>query len=187
MKIPEQAKSVFKGEIFEIFQWEQAMYDGSIATFEMIRRPSSVDVIAVTPKKTILIAEQEQPLRGVFFSLFGGMIDADETPTQAAQRELQEESGHTSAEWGQLAANEPFHKMDYTNYVFLARNAEPTHKQNLDPGEKIKVHEVSFLKFLDLLGDEKFRINPQFRLDILKMRWTDPDALEKFREKLGVN
>lgn len=187
MKVPPQAKSVFKGEIFEVFQWPQLMFDGTTATFEMIKRPSSVDVIPVTADGQILIAEQEQPLRDTFESLFGGMIDAGELPLQAAQRELQEESGYTSTEWEQIVADEPFHKMEYTNYIFVARNVKKEHPQDLDAGEKISIKAISFKTFLDRLNDPKFRISPQFRLDVLKMRWTDPDALEKFREKLGAS
>lgn len=37
--IPENAKLVFKGKIFDTYQWEQEMYDGSRVTFEKIKRP----------------------------------------------------------------------------------------------------------------------------------------------------
>ena len=33
MKLPEQAKKVFDGEIFDVYQWDQEMYDGSTETF----------------------------------------------------------------------------------------------------------------------------------------------------------
>ena len=32
--IPENAKKVFTGQVFDVYQWEQEMFDGSKATFE---------------------------------------------------------------------------------------------------------------------------------------------------------
>lgn len=37
MKLPPQAKKVFTGQIFDVYQWEQEMYDGSFETFEMLK------------------------------------------------------------------------------------------------------------------------------------------------------
>ena len=36
--IPPEAKCVFRGKIFDVYQWPQRLYDGSTATFEMLRR-----------------------------------------------------------------------------------------------------------------------------------------------------
>ena len=58
--IPRHAKRVFKGEIFEVYQWPQEMFDGSIKTFEMVRRPDTVATIAVIEDK-IIVLEEEQP------------------------------------------------------------------------------------------------------------------------------
>ena len=43
--IPKDARCVFKGVIFEVWQWEQKMFDGSMATFERIKRPDTVVII----------------------------------------------------------------------------------------------------------------------------------------------
>ena len=31
--VPKNAKKVFTGEIFDIYQWQQEMYDGSLSIF----------------------------------------------------------------------------------------------------------------------------------------------------------
>ena len=54
-KFPPQAKRVFKGMIFDVYQWEQEMYDGSTHTFEKIIRPDTVLVIPVTEDGKIII------------------------------------------------------------------------------------------------------------------------------------
>ena len=39
--IPPEADCVFRGEIYEVHQWPQKMPDGSVKTFEMLRRPDT--------------------------------------------------------------------------------------------------------------------------------------------------
>jgi hypothetical protein len=96
-KIPEHAKKVFQGEIFEVWQWEQKLYDGSSQTFEMLRRADSTIVIAVTEEKTIVITEQMQPnWERPLVSLPGGIVEHDEDALSAAKRgERARERGHS--------------------------------------------------------------------------------------------
>lgn len=51
MKIPKIAKEVFSGVIYDIYHWEQRMFDGSYGTFEMLRRPSTIEIIATSKKR----------------------------------------------------------------------------------------------------------------------------------------
>ena len=60
MKIPNKAKKVFEGVIFDIYQWQQEMYDGSTATFEMLDRDNTIQVIATMDDKIILINEKNK-------------------------------------------------------------------------------------------------------------------------------
>jgi len=58
--IPENAEQVFKGQIFDVYHWRQEMFDGSTETFEMLKRPDTIKIIAIKDKK-IVILEEEQP------------------------------------------------------------------------------------------------------------------------------
>jgi ADP-ribose pyrophosphatase len=91
--LPPDAKLVFKGAIFEVWQWEQKMFDGSTQIFEKVKRPDSADVIAVVGDK-IVIETQEQPHRSPFTCIPGGRCDENENPMDGAKRELLEETGH---------------------------------------------------------------------------------------------
>ena len=51
--IPKNAKKKYKGVIFEIFQWQQKMFDGSFSTYEWLNRPDTVEVIGITKNKKI--------------------------------------------------------------------------------------------------------------------------------------
>ena len=38
MKIPKNATKVFSGKTFDVYQWEQEMFDGSKKIFEKLKR-----------------------------------------------------------------------------------------------------------------------------------------------------
>ena len=157
MKLPKQAKRVFKGIIFDVYQWPQKLYDGSTTVFEMLKRPYTVQVIPTIGDK-ILISRQIQPQhKKYFYSLFGGRIDGKETPLQAAKRELLEEAGLTSDDWELFDENQPLQKMDWTIYTYIARNCKQTKNKNPDAGEKIRTVALTFQQFTNLIFHNDFR------------------------------
>lgn len=181
MKIPKEAKRVFKGVIFDIYQWPQKMYDGSIETFEMLKRDNTLLIIPTIGDK-IVISHQEQPSKPPFTSFLGGRSEEGEDPLTTAKRELLEESGLSSEDWELYKAYEPFSKLDWEIYIYIARNCKKVAEQNLDAGEKIQLEEISFEKFIELVTQEHFWAG-EFALDIMRMQ-QKPGALEEFRKKL---
>ncbi len=138
--IPENAECVFKGEIFDVYQWEQEMFDGSYATFEMIKRPDTVQIAAVKDDKLVIL-KQMQPNTDWFYDLPSGRHDVEsETELEAAKRELLEETGMRFANW-KLIRIKPActSKLEWIRYVFLATDFIDQVEQNLEAGEKIEV------------------------------------------------
>lgn len=97
-KIPSHAKNVFSGVIFDIYQREQEMFDGSTAVFEAGIRPSTVIIIPIVGDK-IALAHERQPGKDWYTTMISGRIDAGEEPLAAAKRELEEEAGMVSEDW----------------------------------------------------------------------------------------
>src|SRR3990167_56699 len=96
--IPKKAKRVFKGVLFDVYHWEEKMFDGSHQTYEKIKRKDSVTVIAVTEDDKIILLDEEQPGRKPFLAVPGGQVDEGETFEQAGRRELLEETGYEPRE-----------------------------------------------------------------------------------------
>lgn len=148
--IPPQAKQVFKGVIFDVYQWPQKMFDGSIATFEMLKRPDTVKILAIKDNKIVMLDEQ-QPDHNRAYELPGGRHDVEpETELDCAKREMLEETGMSFKNWRLIAAEEPLTKIDWFIYTFLAFDFEKQIEPHLDAGEKIDVQFVNYEKLLEL-------------------------------------
>jgi len=163
--IPENASRVFEGEIFDVYQWQQEMFDGSFEIFEMLKRSDTVKVIAIKDNK-IVICEEEQPHTKVFFDVPSGRHDVEEeSELDAAKRELLEETGMSFAKWKLIAIEQPHTKIDWFVYIFLASDFVSQIEQNLDAGEKITVHLKSLDETVELAYDPRNRYIP---IDILE-------------------
>lgn len=173
MKIPPQAKKVFEGVIFDVYQWDQEMYDGSIEIFEKLKRADTVTIIATHDDK-VYLSRQIQPDRNkYFFSCFGGRVDMGEDPLEAAKRELLEEAGMSSDDWNLLTSDSLISKIDWSTYIYIAKNCQTVAPQKLDNGEKIEIIEMGFEEFLDKIYDEEFR-GLDIRLHLTKHSRKDP-------------
>lgn len=148
--IPPQAERKFSGEIFDVYQWPQEMFDGSVETFEMLKRSDTVIIIAIRDGK-IVLTHQKQPYRDWFYSFPGGRTDAsDADELAAAKRELREETGMTFANWKLIKVTQPFSKVDWLVYTFLATDFLEQSEQHLDSGELIEVLEVGLDELVQL-------------------------------------
>lgn len=154
--IPENAQCIFKGKIFDIYQWEQLMYDNSIQTFEKIKRPDTVVIFGVLDDGDIILTKQEQPGKEEFIGACGGRVEEDEDILEAAKREFLEESWYQSSNYILRKAIHPASKIDRVVYFFIAKWCTKINNQTLDSWEKIELQIVSFDEFLQIGRNPKF-------------------------------
>lgn len=155
--IPDHAKKVFEGVIFDVYQWEQEMFDGSKEIFEKLKRPGTANILAFTEEGKVIILEQEQPHKGLFYSLPGGRIEGGESPREGAKREFLEETGFEAEKFELWYSTQILSKIDWTIYNFVAKGCKKVSEQNLDAGERIKVKFVEMEEFVDMIFSGKIK------------------------------
>lgn len=148
--MPEHAQKVFKGVMFDVYHWEQELYNGKKATFEKLKRADTVVIYGVLPDGKILLTEEEQPGRSPFISIPGGRIEEGEDVLEAVKRELLEETGYEAEELVLWEAVQPAGKIDWAVYSFIAKGLRKVSDINLDGGEKISLKPVTLEEFIDL-------------------------------------
>jgi ADP-ribose pyrophosphatase len=156
--IPEHAKVVFKGLIFDVYQWEQQMYDGTKKTFEKAGRLDTVCIFPVMPDGKIILTKQEQPQYDPYIGALGGRVDRGEDILSAAKRELLEESGYEAEELILWDARQPISKVEWAVYTFIAKGLKKVTEMDLDGGEKIEFLSLTLDELSDMAtsGDSNF-------------------------------
>ncbi len=154
--IPENAQCVFKGKVFDTYQWEQSMYDGTTKTFEKLKRPDTVVVFPVLDNGNILLTKQEQPGKEQFIGACGGRVEEGEDILESAKREFLEETGYEASEYILWKSEHPASKIDWVVYFFIAKGCKKVSDQALDGGEKIELKEVTFDELLQIGRDKTF-------------------------------
>lgn len=175
--LPPHARQVFKGEIFEVWQWKQEMFDGTTEIFERIWRYPSVEVIATVGDK-IMLEEQDQPDHPNFLSLVSGRADRSQDMLAEAQRELLEETGYRSDDWHLLWKEGGEGKVMHEVHYFAARDCEKVREQQLDAGERITLKLITFDDMLALADEPRFWTSPRFINRLLRAR-TDSAARDE--------
>ena len=93
--------------------------------FYRVILPDVAVVVAVTPdKELVMVRSYKHGLRQVTLSAPSGLVEPSESPLEAAQRELLEETGYMAPEWQSLGHfMVDGNRQCSTAHLFLARNA----------------------------------------------------------------
>ena len=155
--LPERAKLVFEGVIFDTYQWEELGFDDKTKLkFEKLKRPDSVRIIALLDDNKILINKEEQAGTGIFYDVPAGKHDEPkETEEEAAKRELLEETGYKFMNWIMVQAYQPIGKIDWICYTFVAWGEQSKSDTHLEVGEKIESMHLTLDEVKELLGTAK--------------------------------
>jgi ADP-ribose pyrophosphatase len=180
--LPENARLIFKGVLFEVWQWEQAMFDGSTEIFERIWRCPTVEIIATVGDK-IMIEYQDQPDRKDNVNLPSGRADKGDDPLEEAKRELLEETGYASNEWELFLQHGSGGKVINEIYYFIARDCKKVKEPELDAGEKIEMKFITFDELLRLADEPRFWAPPEFVTYLVRAQ-TNTEKKEAFRKRI---
>ena len=181
-QIPEPAVCVFRGVLFDVYQWEQELFDGSTKTFEYLSRKHGAFVIPVLENGNLLMVIDEQPGRPPKLTFPGGGVEDGESPETGAKREFLEETGYEAQELVPWLITKPVAKIHWFVHCYIGRKCKKVSEPQVDPGERITVKEITFDEFIDLADSPQF----QYSLlvpELLRAKY-DPKARELLRSKL---
>ncbi|PJC52962.1 MAG: hypothetical protein CO030_00060, partial [Candidatus Magasanikbacteria bacterium CG_4_9_14_0_2_um_filter_42_11] len=111
-----------------------------------------------------------------------GRLETGEEPLSGAKRELLEEAGLESDEWELWNKTQPYTKIDWDIFVYIAKNCRDVGSTQHDPGEKIEVRMLDFDEFIEAVLSEQF-YGREFTEKVLRMK-LDPPKLQAFKKQI---
>lgn len=156
-----KSQTVLKNKFFSIKKDKCQKTDGTITNdYFTVHRPDVAIIAAFTPqKKLIMIRQYRHPVKAMDYELPAGYLEPRDTNiSQAAQRELLEETGYKAEKLKKIhTAYASAGFMNNNVHFFIGFNAKKISKQNLDESEELTVHIVPWQKALKLLKQEKIK------------------------------
>ena len=145
-KVLSSEKLLSKGIWLNIRQDTVQLPNGAVLPTDFVMEFQCwINVIAITKDGQMVMEDQyRHGLGETHYELVAGVIDPGETPLEAAQRELSEETGYEGGEWQQFMVLSP-NPGNHNNlsYTFLATGVEKVCDQHQEPTEDIHVHIMS--------------------------------------------
>ena len=98
MERTRDVKRIFQGRVLNLEVLEVELDDGTISTREIVRHVGAVGVLARRADGAFLFVRQyRKAVEAEAIEVCAGLLEAGETPADAARRELREETGHRAA------------------------------------------------------------------------------------------
>lgn len=151
-----QEKIIFQGKYNTVLSKDYELPGGNRHTFEVLTSTSSCVILAFDQSGQVIVEKQFRagPER-ILFEPAAGAIENGETPEQAAQRELLEETGYA----GDLELVANIHRWAYSSdieYIFVAKNCRKIAETVFDDGEYVETILMSLTEFRQLIKSENF-------------------------------
>ena len=137
-----KSEKIYQGKILSLRIDTIEMPNKKYSKREIVEHKPAVVIIAIKATKHLMVRQFRKAVEKTLLEVPAGLVEIQETPVQAASRELEEETGY-------LCENPKYIMEFYTSPgysdekidLFLAEDLVKT-EQNLDDGEFIEVEEI---------------------------------------------
>jgi 8-oxo-dGTP pyrophosphatase MutT (NUDIX family) len=133
-------KLVYDTKFLKVYEDRIKLPTGSIIDdYTVVEKPSIVMVVATTrDKHVVILHEYKYAANKVLLTLPAGHKKIEESPIEAAGRELREETGYTTKEFEELGVLLDYPTKDlHKVFVVHAKNITKTSQQHLEETESL--------------------------------------------------
>ena len=146
-------EEIYNGVVLHVVRDKVSLPNGRVTYREMCLHMGAVGVVPLTKDGNVIMVKQFRYAHNrVFLEIPAGKLDKkDESPLEAAKRELQEETGAVAANYVELGALDTTPALiNEKIYLYLAEDLE-IGERHPDPDEFIEVEEIPLTTLIDMV------------------------------------
>jgi len=146
------SRLVHEGNLVRLREDRVVLPRGTEVLYEFVEIKPGSSVLAMEENGDVwLVREWKYAIDRPSLEVVSGGVEPDETPVEAAHRELQEELGKTACELIPLGYVDPFTTMlRGPNYLFLARGLGEAERAPEEAEANMELHRMPFQQAYDL-------------------------------------
>jgi len=148
---PIRRETIYKGRVFHVEKVQMQLPTGEIRTYDLVNHPSAVVIVPQDADGNILFVRQYRVgAGGELLELPAGLLKDGEDPTEAATREMQEETGMGAGNMMRLGNfySSPGYSSEYM-HIYLATSLYPAPLEQ-DDDEFIQLEAIPAAKALQM-------------------------------------
>jgi ADP-ribose pyrophosphatase len=143
--------------IFSVDAVDRCAEDGACNTFFAIHSRPWITVIPIIQEdgidKFVMVKQFRHGSASLTLEFPAGIVDDGEDVSQAALRELAEETAYAAHSIIKIGENNPNPALfANTMHIFLAQNLQPLQEQSLDPDERIEIVHIPITEVRQMMG-----------------------------------
>ena len=152
-----ETEELLSTRVFDVLLQREVSHAGPKGDYIALRAPDCVVVMPVLGGDFLMVKQWRHGADKLSVEFPGGVIDAGETPEEAAARELMEETGYSAGRLtclGCVSPNPALFKSRF--YCFLAEELEKTGEPEPDQDEVIDCFSVPVEEVVARFGSEEY-------------------------------